>query len=47
VKYLGFELSEDGVSASAEKVKAVKEYPTPKNVKNVRAFLGLASFTGG
>jgi transposase InsO family protein len=44
VKYLGYDLSEYGVSASADKVKAVKEYPTPKNVKDVRAFIGLASF---
>ena len=42
VKYLGYELSEYGVSASAVKVKAVKEYPTPKNVKDVRASIGLA-----
>ena len=44
VQYLGFRLSEDGVAASADKVKAVREYPTPKNAKDVRAFLGLASF---
>jgi hypothetical protein len=44
VKYLGFELSENEVSACADKVKAVMEYPTPKNAKNVRTFLGLASF---
>jgi hypothetical protein len=44
VQYLGFVLSENEVSASPEKVKAVREYPTPKNVRNVRAFVGLASF---
>jgi hypothetical protein len=44
VQYLGYVLSENGVSASADKVKAVREYPTPKNAKDVRAFLGLASF---
>jgi hypothetical protein len=44
VQYLGYVLSEEGVSASPDKVKAVKEYPTPKNVRDVRAFLGLASF---
>jgi len=44
VHYLGFVLSELGVSASTDKVKAVREYPTPKNVREVRAFLGLASF---
>jgi hypothetical protein len=25
-------------------VKAVRQYPSPKSVKEVRAFLGLASF---
>ena len=44
VQYLGYVLSEKGVSASPENVKAVREYPVPKNVRDVRAFLGLASF---
>ena len=44
VQYLGFVLSEKGVSASSDKIKAVRDYPTPRNVKDVRAFLGLASF---
>ena len=42
--YLGFVLYEQGVAASPEEIKAVKNYPLPKNVKDVRAFLGLASF---
>jgi hypothetical protein len=37
-------LSEDRISASANKIIAVKEYPAPRNVKHVQAFLGLASF---
>ena len=44
VKYLGYVLSEKGVSASSDKVDAVRKYPTPRNAKDVRAFLGLASF---
>ena len=44
VNYLGYVLSEKGVSASPDKVKAVRDYPTPKSVKDVRSFLGLASF---
>jgi hypothetical protein len=44
VHYLGFVLSENGVSASSDKVKAVQNYPTPRNVRDVRAYLGLASF---
>jgi len=37
-------LSENGVSASTHKVKAIREYPTLTYVTEVRAFLGLASF---
>jgi hypothetical protein len=44
VEYLVYILSENGISPSPEKVKAVQNYPTPKNVRDVRAFLGLASF---
>jgi hypothetical protein len=44
VNYLGYMPSENGVSASADKVKAVKSYPTPRSLKEVRAFLGLTSF---
>jgi hypothetical protein len=44
VQYLGFILSENGVAASADKVKAMREYPTPKNGKDFRAFLRLAHF---
>jgi len=44
VNYLGYVLSDNGVFASADKVKAVKNYPTPRSPKEVRAFLGLASF---
>jgi hypothetical protein len=44
VQYLGYVLSENGVSASADKVKAIENYPTPKNARDVRAFLGFPSF---
>jgi hypothetical protein len=44
MQYLGYVLSEKGVSASPDKVKALREYSAPKNVRGVRAFLGLASF---
>jgi hypothetical protein len=44
IQYLGYMISDKCISASPDKVKAVERYPTPKNVKDVRAFLGLASF---
>ena len=44
VEYLGFDVGAYGVKPSIAKVKAVAEWPTPESVKDVRSFLGLASF---
>ena len=44
VDYLGFEVSEEGIHASPEKVKAIVEWPKPQTVHDVRSFLGLASY---
>ena len=44
VQYLGYVVSRDGITASPDKVKAVRQYPIPRNVKDVRSYLGLVSF---
>ena len=44
VEYLGFDVGAYGVKPSLSKVKPVAEWPTPTSVKDVRSFLGLASF---
>ena len=44
VDYLGFEVSPRGIQASPDKAKAIIEWPRPKNVHDVRSFLGLASY---
>jgi hypothetical protein len=44
VVLLGFVLSKDGVQVDEDKVKAIKEWPRPTNVKEVRSFHELASF---
>ncbi|KAH0607988.1 uncharacterized protein H6S33_002040, partial [Morchella sextelata] len=44
VEYLGYHISEEGVSMSEDKVEAVKEWPVPENIKAVQAFLGFANF---
>jgi hypothetical protein len=44
VQYLGHVISSREIEASPDKIKAIQEYPIPKTVKNVRAFLGLASY---
>ena len=44
IVYLGFVVLVDGLKKDPEKVKAILEWPTPKNVGEVRLFHGLASF---
>ena len=44
VTYLGYNVSEGGISADSSKVDAVKRFPTPNDVGSLRSFLGLASY---
>lgn len=44
MEYLGHIISGHGVSTDEHKIQAVKEWPTPKNAKQVRVFLGLAGY---
>jgi len=44
VSFLGHVISEEGISTDPEKVKAVKEWPVPRSIRDVRAFLGLADY---
>ena len=44
VSYLGHVISEDGVLPDRTKTRAIQEYPTPQNVKQLRSFLGLMSY---
>ena len=43
-EYLGFKLTENGVLPGTDKTKAVKNFPIPKTVRQIRQFVGLASF---
>ena len=44
VPYLGHVISAEGVSTDPEKIEAVKCWPVPSRVTDVRSFLGLASY---
>ena len=44
VLFLGHLLSKDGILPNPEKVNKVKDWPIPKNAKEVHSFLGLASY---
>ena len=41
---LGFVISADGLKMDPKKVKEILEWPTPKNVGEVRSFHGFTSF---
>lgn len=44
IEYLGRNISQEGVRPSKVKVAAVVNSPIPKNIKQVRQFMGLASY---
>ena len=44
VQYLGYTLNEEGVAPSTDKLKAVRDFETPKDVKAIREFIGLANY---
>lgn len=44
VKYLGHVVSSEGVSTDPEKIEAVRTWPIPKDRRELRSFLGLASY---
>ncbi|MGH0129364.1 UNVERIFIED_CONTAM: hypothetical protein FKN15_043515 [Acipenser sinensis] len=44
VTFLGHRVGEDGISTEPCKVTAVRDWPTPINLRQLRGFLGLASY---
>ncbi|GFT08021.1 hypothetical protein TNCV_2589441 [Trichonephila clavipes] len=44
VKILGHLVSSNGVRPDPDKIKAVRNFSTPKNIHDIRSFLGLCSY---
>ena len=44
VEFLGHNVGRDGVRMMEDKVQAIREWPTPRSVRDVRAFLGTAGY---
>jgi hypothetical protein len=44
VEFLGHVISKEGISVNPSKVASVLEWEAPKNVKQIRGFLGMAGY---
>lgn len=44
IKYLGHIFSADGITADSDKVRAIKEMPSPTCLKDLQRFLGLLNY---
>ena len=44
IQYLGHIISEEGVIVDHEKIRAIMEWTTPKNVSKVISFMGLDGY---
>ena len=44
VEYLGHIVSDEGVKTDPAKIQRVKDWPEPTSAREVRSFLGLASY---
>ena len=44
VMFYGHTISQEGIRPNISKVKAVKEFPSPRNPKEVSSFLGLVTY---
>lgn len=44
VHYLGYLVSKESIAVDSEKIRAIMEWEAPKNVDEVRSFMGLATY---
>jgi hypothetical protein len=45
IHYLGHVISEEGVAVDPYKIRSIMEWPTPKDVSDIRSFMGLVGYS--
>ena len=46
VRFLGHVINSKGIRADPDKIKAIRDMPEPKDVADVRRFMGMVNFVG-
>jgi hypothetical protein len=44
IQYLGHVISEEGIAVDPEKIKSIMEWPIPKDVADIRSFMGITGY---
>jgi hypothetical protein len=44
IHYLGHIIPVDGIAVDLKKIEAIRGWPTPKNVSEVKKFMGLVGY---
>jgi len=44
IQYMGHVISKDGISVDTDKIKMIIEWPIPKDVSDVRSFMGITGY---
>jgi hypothetical protein len=44
IHYLGHVISKEGVVVDPNKIRSIMEWPTPKDISDIRSFMGLAGY---
>lgn len=45
IKFLGYILTTEGIKPDPDKIQGIREFPTPRNPKQLRGFLGVLNFS--
>lgn len=44
IDFLGHRITSEGIKPQPEKIEAIMKFPTPKNIKQLKGFLGLTNY---